>query len=208
MLQQRGVAFHPSHKLTAINGDSRELLFDGKTPISYDLVVAIPPHRPPVLVREAGLSNEAGWVPVDRQTLATSHEWVFAIGDVTSVQIPGRWKPDVPLMLPKAGVFAHAQALVVAQRIAAEVRGASATATFNGDGFCMLEAGADTAGVAFGDFFHQPSPDVRVKSIGKPWHLGKVLFEQWWLTPWGRRRSLLKGTLAVGSRIYGVPVNL
>jgi sulfide:quinone oxidoreductase len=119
MLEQRGVAFHPSHKLTAIKGDSRELLFDGKAPINYDLVVAIPPHRPPVLVREAGLSNEAGWIPVDRQTLATPHERVFAIGDVTSVQIPGRWMPDVPLMLPKAGVFAHAQALVVAQRIAA-----------------------------------------------------------------------------------------
>jgi sulfide:quinone oxidoreductase len=208
MLQQRGVAFHPSHKLTAIRGETRELLFDGKAPVKYDLAVAIAPHRPPALVREAGLSNETGWIPVDRQTLATPHERVFAIGDVTSIQIPGRWKPDVPLMLPKAGVFAHAQALVVAQRIAADVRGASATTTFNGDGFCMLEAGADAAGVAFGDFFHQPSPDVQVKSIGKPWHLGKVLFEQWWLTPWGRRRSLLKSTLAVGGRISGVPVNL
>ena len=66
------------------------------------------------------MSNEAGWIPVDRQTLATPHEHVFAIGDVTAVGIPGRWKPDVPLMLPKAGVFAHAQALVVAHRIAAE----------------------------------------------------------------------------------------
>jgi sulfide:quinone oxidoreductase len=208
MLQQRGVAFHPSHTLTAIRGETRELLFDGKAPVKYDLVAAIPPHRPPALVREAGLSNETGWIPIDRQTLATPHERVFAIGDVTSVQIPGRWKPDIPLMLPKAGVFAHAQALVVAQRIAAEVRGASASTTFRGDGFCMLEAGADLAGVAFGNFFHQPSPDVHVKSIGKPWHFGKVLFEKWWLTPWGRRRSLLKSTLAVGSRIYGVPVNL
>jgi sulfide:quinone oxidoreductase len=159
-------------------------------------------------VREAGLSNETGWIPVDRQTLATPHERVFAIGDVTSVQIPGRWKPDMPLTLPKAGVFAHAQAIVVAERIAADIRGAAAAATFSGDGFCMLEAGAHLAGVAFGDFFHQPSPDVRVKSIGKAWHLGKVLFETWWLTPWGRRRSLLKSALAVGSRVYGVPVNL
>jgi sulfide:quinone oxidoreductase len=159
-------------------------------------------------VREAGLSSESGWVPVDRQTLATSHERVFAIGDVTSIQVPGRWKPDVPLMLPKAGVFAHAQGLVVARRIAADVQRGAATATFSGDGFCMLEAGEDLAGVAFGDFFHQPSPDVHVKSIGRAWHLGKVLFEKWWLTPWGARRSLLKSTIAFGSRIYGVPVNL
>jgi sulfide:quinone oxidoreductase len=208
MLQQRAVAFHPSHKLTAVRGDARELLFEGQPPVTYDLLVAIPPHRAPGLVREAGLAGETGWIPVDRQTLATSHDRVFAIGDVTTVPIPGRWKPDVPLMLPKAGVFAHAQALVVASRIAAAIRGAAATTSFCGDGFCMLEAGEDLAGVAFGDFFHQPSPDVRVKSIGRAWHLGKVLFEKWWLSPWGTRRRLLKSALAVGSRLYGVPVNL
>jgi sulfide:quinone oxidoreductase len=208
MLEQRGVGFHPGHKLTEVRGDARELLFEGKSPVAYDLLVAIPPHRAPALVREAGLAGETGWIPVDRQTLATSHDRVFAIGDVTTVPIPGRWKPDVPLMLPKAGVFAHAQALVVANRIAAAISGAAATTSFCGDGFCMLEAGDDLAGVAFGDFFHQPSPDVRVKSIGRAWHLGKVLFEKWWLSPWGARRRLLKSALAFGSRIYGVPVNL
>jgi sulfide:quinone oxidoreductase len=208
MLEQRGVTFHPAHKLAAVRGDARELLFEGKPPVAYDLLVAIPPHRAPALVRDAGLAGETGWIPVDRQTLATSHDRVFAIGDVTTVPIPGRWKPDVPLMLPKAGVFAHAQALVVASRIAAAIRGVTATTSFCGDGFCMLEAGNDLAGVAFGDFFHQPSPDVRVKSIGRAWHLGKVLFEKWWLSPWGTRRRLLKSALAVGSRIYGVPANL
>jgi sulfide:quinone oxidoreductase len=208
MLEQRGIAFYPSHKLTAVRGDARELVFEGQAPVAYDLLVAIPPHRAPALVRDAGLAGETGWIPVDRQTLATSDDRVFAIGDVTAVPIPGRWKPDVPLMLPKAGVFAHAQALVVADRIAAAVRGTPATTTFCGDGFCMLEAGDDLAGVAFGDFFHQPSPDVRVKSIGRAWHLGKVLFEKWWLSPWGTRRRLLKSALAVGSRIYGLPMNL
>lgn len=208
MLDQRGISFHASHKLMSVTPETRQLLFDGKPPVSYELLVAIPPHRAPALVREAGLSNDAGWIPVDRHTLTTPHEHVFAIGDVTAVGIPGRWKADVPLMLPKAGVFAHAQALVVAHRIAAEITGATPTERFCGDGFCMLEAGEDLAGVAFGDFFHEPSPDVHVKSIGKAWHLGKVLFEQWWLSPWGVRRSLLKSALGVGSRIYGVPLNL
>jgi sulfide:quinone oxidoreductase len=106
MLEQRGVGFRPSHRLTAVRADARELHFEGKSPVTYDLLVAIPPHRPPALAREAGLSNETGWIPVDRQTLATPHDRVFAIGDVTAVPIPGRWKTDVPLMLPKAGVFA------------------------------------------------------------------------------------------------------
>jgi hypothetical protein len=47
----------------------------------------------------------------------------------------------------------------------------------------MLKVRADLAGVAVGDFFPQPSPDVQVKSIGKTWLLAKAVFEKWWLTP-------------------------
>jgi sulfide:quinone oxidoreductase len=208
MLEQRGVAFSPSHKLTSIDGNARQLLFEGKPPIDYDLLVAIPPHRAPATVRDAGLVGESGWISVDPQTLATPHNRVFAIGDVASVPIPGRWKPDVPLMLPKAGVFAHTQAQVVGRRIAATIGGNSPTAVFSGEGFCMLEAGGGRAGVAFGEFFHQPSPDVRVKTIGRGWHIGKVLFEQWWLSPWGLRRTLLKSAFSFGSRICDLPMNL
>jgi len=208
MLRSRGIAFHPSHKLTAVDPSKRELAFDGKPAAQYDLLVAIPPHRGPCLLREAGLANEAGWVPVDRRTLATSHERVHAIGDVTAIPIPGRWKPDVPLMLPKAGVFAHDHARVVARRIAAEITGTAAQEEFCGDGYCMLEAGDDLAGFAFGNFFAEPSPDVRLRRVGKAWHVGKVLFERWWLTPFGPRRRALQLTLEWGGRAYGVPVRL
>jgi sulfide:quinone oxidoreductase len=208
MLEQRGIAFHPLHRLTAVQPGSRELLFDGQEPAPYDLLVAIPPHRAPALVQRAGLANEAGWVPVDRRTLATRDPRVYAIGDVTAVPIPGRWKPEVPLMLPKAGVFAHAQALVAARRIAAEIRGSAPTDLFCGDGFCMLEAGEQAAGVAFGDFFAEPSPRVQVRPIGRTWHLGKVLFERWWLAPQGLRRSLLGALLKAGGRMKGIRVEV
>ncbi|OGG46606.1 MAG: hypothetical protein A3F84_00615 [Candidatus Handelsmanbacteria bacterium RIFCSPLOWO2_12_FULL_64_10] len=208
MLEGKGIAFHPLHKLTSVNPQAHELIFEGKEPVRYDLLVAIPPHRGPRLVREAGLANEAGWLPVDRATLATTHESVYAIGDVTAVPIPGRWKPDVPLMLPKAGVFAHAQAEVVAHRIAAEISGTDARDTFCGDGYCMLEAGEDLAGFAFGNFFAEPSPQVQLKQIGKAWHLGKVLFEKWWLAPFGMRRETLRMTIQLGGKAYGIPVVL
>jgi sulfide:quinone oxidoreductase len=208
MLRSRGIAFHPSHKLAAVDPATRELAFDGKPSAGYDLLVAIPPHRGPRLVREAGLANEAGWLPVDRRTLATSRGGVYAIGDVTAVPIPGRWKPDVPLMLPKAGVFAHDQGRVVARRIAAEITGAHDGADFRGDGYCMLEAGEDLAGFAFGNFFAEPSPDVRLRGVGRPWHLGKVLFERWWLAPLGVRKQALQLALEWGGRACGVRVAL
>jgi sulfide:quinone oxidoreductase len=208
MLRSRGIAFHPSHKLTAVDPGQRELVFDGNPAMRYDLLVAIPPHRGPGIVREAGLANEAGWVPVDRRTLATPREGVYAIGDVSAIPIPGRWKPDVPLMLPKAGVFAHDHARVVAGRITAAVVGSSAQDEFCGDGYCMLEAGEDLAGFAFGNFFGEPAPEVRLRRIGKAWHLGKVLFEQWWLAPFGPRRRALQLALEWGGRAYGVRVAL
>ncbi|OGC90429.1 MAG: hypothetical protein A2W25_13530 [candidate division Zixibacteria bacterium RBG_16_53_22] len=182
--------------------------FEGNTEFRYDMLVLIPPHRSARFVQDSGLANSAGWIPVDRNTLATQHENVYAIGDVTAVSMPGRWKPDVPLMLPKAGVFAHSQALIVAERIAGEISGKRADAQFCGDGFCMLEAGEDLAGFAFGNFFAEPSPDVRLKKIGRSWHLGKVLFEKWWLAPYGIRRSLLESAITTGGKILGVPVKL
>jgi sulfide:quinone oxidoreductase len=208
MLRRRGIAFHPSHRLTAVDPVRRELAFDGKPCARYDLLVAIPPHRGPRVAREAGLANDAGWVPVDRRTLATAREGVYAIGDATAIAIPGRWKPDVPLALPKAGVFAHDQARVVARRIAAEIAGRAPAEDFCGDGYCMLEAGEDLAGFAFGNFFAEPSPDVRLRRIGKAWHLGKVLFEKWWLAPFGARRRALGLALEWGGSAYGVRVVL
>lgn len=135
MLESQGVVFHPQHKLTAVNPQTHELIFENKEPFRYDLLVAIPPHRGPRLARDAGLANDAGWIPVDRSTLATKYDNVYALGDVTAVPIPGRWKPDVPMLLPKAGVFAHAQAQAVAGRIAAQVNGNPPTSTFAGDGY-------------------------------------------------------------------------
>ncbi len=205
MLAAQGVVFHPLHKLTVVNPQASTLTFEGKEPFKYDLLVAIPPHRSPRVVRESGLANEAGWVPVDGATLRSKFEIVYALGDVTAIPIPGRWKPDVPLVLPKAGVFAHAQAEVVAHRIAEEIAGGSAHDEFPGVGYCMLEAGERMAGFAYGNFFAEPSPQVELRRLGKAWHWGKILFEQWWLAPYGLRRDALYLALKLGSQGLGIP---
>jgi hypothetical protein len=72
----------------------------------------------------------------------------------------------------------------------------------------MLEAGEDLAGFAFGNFFAEPAPNVQLRQIGKAWHLGKVLFEKWWLAPAGFRRSLIGWAVKAGGRLYGVPIAL
>ncbi len=206
LLHSKGIRFHPLHSLTAVDTQTRTARFQQEEAFQYDLLVAIPPHRPPSLLRDTGITNPAGWVTVNVNTLATQHERVFAIGDVTAIPIPGRWKPDVPLMLPKAGVFAHAQAEVVAARIAAEISGRQPKEEFRGDGYCMLEAGEDLAGFAYGNFFAQPAPQVNLRQVGKAWHIGKVLFEKWWLASPGWKRELYATMLRAGGKAYGIPV--
>jgi len=208
MIESKGIAYHPLHQLTAVDPKARELQFGEKGKFQYDLLVAVPPHRSPELVRQAGLANQAGWVTVDPASLATQHENVFAIGDVTAIPLPGRWKPEVPLVLPKAGVFAHIQALVVAHRIAGHIAGVKVEETFCGDGYCMLEAGAQEGGFAFGNFFAEPSPQVNLRNLGKKWHVGKILIEKWWLAPFGLKRTALKVGLELGGKALGIPVTL
>ena len=207
-LLTRGITLHPLHRLTSVDPEAKALSFEARDRVQYDLLVAVPPHRGPRLVREAGLANEAGWVPVDAATLVTERDNVYALGDVTTIELPGRWQREIPLLLPKAGVFAHAQALTVARRIAARLRGGQGADTFSGGGYCALEAGAGEAGLAYGDFYAEPAPRVEMREVGSAWHLGKVLYEQWWLAPAGPRRATLSAALAIGSRALRIPVTL
>ena len=111
-------------------------------------------------------------------------------------------------MLPKAGVLADAQALVVTQEIAAQISGTGSSKEFCAEGYCMLEAGQGLAGFAFGDFFGEPSPKIQLRSMGKLWHWGKIFFEQWWLSSFGVKRKLLETAMRIGAKTYGVPLEL
>ena len=205
MVEDRGISFHPLQKLTEVNPATRTISFEGKETFGYDLLIAVPPHRSPVVVREAGLANQAGWVPVDSATLATKDECVYAVGDITAIPLPGRWKPEVPLTLPKAGVFAHAQALVVARRIADRIAGEAGPHKFSGEGYCMLEAGEHLAGFASGQFLAEPSPQIKLRQIGRCWHSGKVLFEKWWLAAPGTKKESLRLLMELGAKALRVP---
>lgn len=206
MLADRGIGYHPLHVFKSAAGGT--LRFKERDPVKADLFVTIPRHAAPPVVRTAGVANEAGWAIANPRTLVTSDPAIFALGDCAALPLPGRWKPDVPLALPKAGVFAHAQALALARRIAATINGAAKSPEFGGDGFCMLEAGEGMAGFAYGDFFATPSPEIHLRSVGKLWHVSKVLFEKWWLAAPGFRKGALGLAMRAGGRTMGVPVEL
>jgi len=103
---------------------------------------------------------------------------VYAIGDVTSVRLPSG------KALPKAGVFAHHQAEVVAKEIAGDIEGEAVSARFNGDGACWVETGDGRAAFAKGNFYRGAEPSMRLAGPSRVRHWTKVAFEKWWLWRW------------------------
>jgi sulfide:quinone oxidoreductase len=178
LVESRGVGFHGQHKLVGVDPERRELTFDSGVTVDYDLLVIVPPHRCPAVVKEAGLTAEPGWVPVDRGTLETPHERVFAIGDMTLIKLP------VGLPLPKAGVFAHGEGEVVADNIAADIAGRAGRRRFDGHGSCIIEMGDGIAAYAKGDFYAEPAPAMTFRSPSRFWHWGKIYVEKHWLRRW------------------------
>jgi len=162
-------------KTTAIDPHGKQIKFEDGTTVDYDLLIAVPPHGGPAVVKESGLTNEAGWIPVDAGTLATGHEDVFAIGDITAIKLANG------MMLPKAGALAHNQAEVVAANIAAVIKHEATTARFAGDGSCFMETGKGRAAMAVGDFYAEPDPVVTVRDPSRLWHWSKLLYEKYWL---------------------------
>lgn len=175
LLEARGIPYHPEHQVKSVDAAARRLEFANGAQADFDLLAFVPPHRAPRVVRESPLASETGWVSVDRHTLETRFPGVFALGDVVSIPL----KLGKPL--PKAGVFAHGQAEVVAKNIAAAVLGRSATERFSGYGECFIEIGNGKAGFGGGDFYAEPKPTVKLHAPSWRWHLGKVLFEKSWL---------------------------
>lgn len=173
MLADKRIAYHPSHEVVALNPGV--LHFKGGAEVAFDLLGYVPRHRAPAVIGESGLADASGWIPVDRNTFATRFPGVFAIGDVTTVPL-AMGRP-----LPKAGVFAHGQAEVVAANLARVISGRGEDRVFDGRGACFVEVGDSRAAYGAGNFYAEPLPAVTLYRPALWFHYGKVLFEKLWL---------------------------
>lgn len=179
MVETQNIKFHPEVQLLSVDPHKKELKFEDEKRMGFDFLIFVPPHQAPRIVQDAGIGNETGWIAVDSKTLKTdNYENVFAIGDIAAITLASG-KP-----LPKAGVFAHFEAEVVAENIANELKGLSANREYDGRGYCFLETGFGKAGFASGNFYAVPTPKVKLKQPSRIWHWGKWLFEKYWFWKW------------------------
>jgi len=177
-MRSRGI--DPKFKVKLTEVKSGEAVFDDGSTIPFDLLVAVPPHKCPQPVVDAGLTDQSGWILVDPATLQTKYDNVYAVGDVTSVPTPFGYVP----YLPKAGVFAHGQAEVVTQNIAVGIKGRGTRKVFDGSGACFLMTGGAQAAFVKGTWFAKPHPDIRFHSPSRTLYMQRVLFEKYWMQHW------------------------
>ncbi len=176
-MEERSIPITAKREIEHIDPESRIVHFKGGAKTGFDLLVAVPPHTTCEAVRSSGLTKDGPWIPVDRYTMSTAYDDVYAVGDVTSIKTPSG---NVPF-LPKAGVFAHRQSEVAAKNIVADIAGGEGD-RWDGYGICFLEVGFGKSGMVRGNFYGEGPPSVRMRKPSRPWHWLKALTEYRWFS--------------------------
>lgn len=172
-LAARDISFEVGAKIERVDEES-VVLTDGELP--FTLLIAVPPHRAPEVVRASGLTAESGWVAVNERTFATEWPGVHAVGDVTQILLANG------LPLPKAGVIAELEGSLVARAIAeaGESRGLS----FDGVASCYVEMGSEVAARVDADWYATPAPVVSIAEPSSAYAEEKRQFERERLERW------------------------
>jgi sulfide:quinone oxidoreductase len=175
LLAARGIKYHPKTRLDKL--DVQNAFFQDGTKFEYDLFITVPPHQPPKIVRDAGLTDESGWIPVNPYNLTTKHEDVYAIGDVVSIETPHGHAP----FLPKAGVFAQGQAEILANNLAVSITGEGQAKQWDGSGECYLQVSKSESAMLRGTFLSNP-PRLEFHPARRKWFLAKEGLEKRWMS--------------------------
>ncbi|HLG36718.1 MAG TPA: FAD/NAD(P)-binding oxidoreductase [Nitrososphaera sp.] len=174
-ISQHGVRFNPSHKLKSVTESQIE--FENGVVKDYDLLIGIPPHRAPEVVRASGLTAGSDWVTIDKHTTRTSIHNVFAVGDVTEIKVGA-------IALPKAGIFAEEQGKVAAQQILNEIGIGPTAPSFSGQGYCFMEVGNRRAGYLVADFYNKDGPSFNLDPPSEENYEKKLDFERTRIRDW------------------------
>jgi sulfide:quinone oxidoreductase len=181
LLDDSHVNFHPLHKIKTVS-ETKEIEFENGNKVNYDLLIGIPPHKVPEAIRNSNLIKQGqNWINVDKFSLKTDYQNVFAIGDVNEIKV------NENVAIPKAGVFAEAQAKVVSQQIIDDIennRDKLSSSKFDGKGFCFMEVGDKKAGYIATDFYNEDGPVTLLEPPSKKSYEKKLDFERSKISEW------------------------
>ena len=134
-VKKYGISLDFSHNLIKIDGENKIAWFKVSSENAdpqvvekkFDMIHVCPPQCAPDFIKSSPISNEAGWVDVNQETLQhTKFPNIFGIGDVTST-------PNA-----KTAAAVRKQAPIVASNILSVLKGSNPTPKYDGYGSCPL----------------------------------------------------------------------
>lgn len=173
ILESENINFHGSSKPLSVRPG--KIVFEDSE-AEFDILIAVPPHKVPDVVVDSGIAEKGKYIQVERDC-KTQFDNVYAIGDVTSMQV------TKDAVVPKAGIFAEGQGIAVGRNICSIIKKEKEQSTFDGKGGCFVEMG-ENAGYVEVDLFSEQQPITRLRPAGREYMQEKERFEKERLEKW------------------------
>lgn len=168
VIERKGIDARFQHVLVELRPDRHEAVFEDRAndelvTIDYEMIHVTPPQRPPRVVRESALADDAGWLSVDKLTLRSDkYENVFAIGDASN------------LPTSKTGAAIRKQAPVMVANLLAAIDGRGPTADYDGYTACPLVTGYGKLVMAEFDYDLNLAPTFPIDQTKERWSMYQV----------------------------------
>src|SRR5689334_20459437 len=130
-LDAHQIEFLPNVRINSLTRDSAKTTTGGA--LSFNLLMLVPPFRGSSAASYVGITDDDGYINVDREMCVMGHERLYAVGDC--VNFAG----------PKMGHMAVRQAEIAATNVAAEIEGKEPVARYQHEVKFVIEGvGSDS----------------------------------------------------------------
>jgi sulfide:quinone oxidoreductase len=163
LLTEAGVRVATGKTVSEVGPD--HVGFTDGTQMESALSILIPPYTGPAVLRDSGLGDEAGFLPVDETMRFLDDPNIVGAGDVTA------------LSMPKLGHIAIHQADLAAATLRREITGKGETPAYRPEVFCIMNRGGAEATLILSDTLFGGNRDIA--RSGPAAHLLKWSFDAW-----------------------------
>lgn len=188
MVVKYDIQLHFKHNLVEVDGANKIATFEavdaeGNKEVvtrKFDMIHVTPPQSAPDFIKNSPLSNEKGWLDIDKYTLQHStYNNIWGLGDASST-------PNA-----KTGAAVRKQAPVVVENLLNGLNHKKPSAKYNGYGSCPLVVGYGKLVLAEFDYDGNPMETFPFDQAKPRW---SMYFLKKYILPWMYWNKILKGT--------------
>ncbi len=184
VVERKGIDVKFQHNLIELRPDKKEAIFknvDSGNDIAmrYDMIHVTPPMSSPDFIKESPLSDEEGWVDVNKDTLQHNrYENVFGIGDCSS------------LPTSKTAAAIRKQTPVLVNNLLSKINGTILNDSYDGYTSCPLVTGYGSLILAEFDYDKNPKETFPFDQSQERYSMYAL---KAYLLPWLYWHGMLKG---------------